>query len=231
MEPLHRHFEQEIETLRESILRLGGLVEEAIGRALLALVQRDDAVARTVVEADNEVDRLELQIDNHCMEILALHQPFARDLRFVTTAMKITTDLERIGDLAVNMAERALELNREPQLKPFIDIPLMGRRAQEMVRGALNAFVRQDALAARQVIDLDDELDSRMEQIFRELVSYMLERPDSITRALRLTFVAKYLERMGDQATNICEQVVYMVEGQVIKHPGVAGARRDDDGA
>jgi len=231
MEPLHRHFEQEIETLRETILRLGGLVEEAIGRALIALVQRDDAVARAVVEADNAVDRLELQIDGHCMEILALHQPFARDLRFVTTAMKITTDLERIADLAVNMCERATELNREPQLKPFIDIPLMGQRAQEMVRGALNAFVRQDALAARQVIAMDDELDARMEQIFRELVSYMLERPDSITRALRLTFVAKYLERMGDQATNICEQVVYMVEGQVIKHPGVAGVRRDDDGA
>jgi phosphate transport system protein len=140
--------------------------------------------------------------------------------------MKITTDLERMGDLAVNVAERAIELNDEPQIKPFIDIPLMAGRAQEMVHEALDAFVRRDAEAARRVIALDDELDRRMEQVFRELVSYMLEDAHSITRALRLSFVAKYFERIGDQATNVCEQVVYMAEGRVIKHPRLAGESR-----
>jgi phosphate transport system protein len=133
--------------------------------------------------------------------------------------MKITTDLERIADLAVNISERTLELNEEPQLKPLIDIPLMARSAQEMVRGALDAFVQRDADSARAVIRRDDDLDDRMEQVFRELLSFMMEDPHTITRALRLIFVAKAFERVGDQATNICEQVVYMTEGQVIKHP------------
>ena len=166
-----------------------------------------------------EVDRLELEIDELCMEMLAMQQPVARDLRFIATAMKIVVDLERMGDLAVNVSERTLELNEEPQLKPFIDIPLMARRAQEMVHGALDAFVARDPAAARRVIAMDDELDHRMEQIFRELLSYMIEEPSSITRALRLNFIAKYFERMGDQATNVCEQVVYMTEARVIKHP------------
>ena len=157
------------------------------------------------------------------MEMLAMHQPVARDLRFITTGLRITSDLERIGDIAANVCERTLELNEEPQLKPFIDIPLMARRAQEMVHGALDAFVRGDAAAARRVLEMDDELDRRMVQIFRELVSYMIEQPGSITRALRLNFVAKYFERIGDQATNICEQVVYMAEGRVIKHPRLTG--------
>ena len=222
MDKLPRHFEEQLEKIGETILRMGGLVEEAIGKALHALVDRDSEAARHVIASDAEVDRLDLEIDHLCLEALALQQPMARDLRFITTAMKITTDLERVADLAVNVAERAIELNEEPQLKPFIDIPIMARRAQEMVSEALNAFVRRDAAAARSVIAMDDDLDRRMEQIFRELLSFMLEDPRTTTRAIRLTFVAKYFERMGDQATNIGEQVVFMAEGRVIKHPAVA---------
>jgi phosphate transport system protein len=221
MEKRTRHFEEQLDALSGKILQLGGLVEEAIGRSVIALVERDSSLARRVIGEDNAVDRLELEIDRLCVEMLALHQPMARDLRFITTAMKITPDLERIADLAVNISERAIELNEEPQLKPFIDIPLMARRAQEMVHGALDAFVQHDPAAARMVIALDDELDRRMEQVFRELLSFMIEDPHLITRALRLTFVAKNFERIGDQATNVCEQVVYMCEGQVIKHLGI----------
>jgi phosphate transport system protein len=218
MGTMERHFEQELDLLSETLLRMGGLVEEAIGRSVRSLVERDAELARQVVAADAEVDALELEIDRQCMEILARHQPMARDLRFVATAMKITPDLERIADLATNISERAIELSEEPPLKPFVDIPLMAARAQRMVHGALDAFVRRDAEAALAVIRMDDDLDHRMEQIFRVLLSYMMENPRNISRALRLTFVAKYFERIGDQSTNICEQVVYMVQGQVIKH-------------
>ena len=219
MERKQRHFEELLDQLREKVLRLGGLVEQAIGRSVRSLVDRDSEMARRVIADDHAIDRLELEVDQLCMDLLGLHQPMARDLRFITTAMKITTDLERIGDHAVNISERALELNEEPQLKPFIDIPLMANRAQEMVRSSLDAFVRRDATAARSTIAMDEELNRRMEQIFRELLSYMIEDPRTVTRALRLTFVAKYFERIGDQAKNICEQVVFMAKGEVIKHP------------
>ncbi len=227
MERPTRHLEEQLGVLSERMLLLGGLVEQAIGRSVEALVERDSGLARRVIADDADVDRVELEIDRICMEILAREQPVARDLRFITTAMKITTDLERMADLAVNVSERVLELNEEPRLKPFVDLPLMARRAQEMVHGSLDAFVQRDAIAARAVIALDDDLDARMEQIFRELLSFMVEDPRSITRALRLTFIAKYFERIGDQATNVCEQVVYMCEGRVIKHPLLAPDRRE----
>jgi phosphate transport system protein len=213
--------------LTEKVLRLGGLVEEAIGRATRALVQRDSDLARKVIDSDSEVDRLELEIDDLGTEMLGLYQPLAGDLRFVTMAMKITTDLERIGDLAVNVSERALELNEKPETRLLVDLPPMAGRAQEMVRSALDAFVRKDAAKARATIALDDDLDRRMEATFRELLTYMMEDPALIPRALRLSFVTKYFERMGDMATNICEQVVYMAEGTVIKHPAL---RRPPDG-
>jgi phosphate transport system protein len=233
VEKHHRHFEEMLDALAKKLLRMGGLVEEAIARSVKALVDRDSALAMQVIQEDLEVDRIELEIDHLCMETLALQQPMARDLRFITTAMKIVTDLERIGDLAGNVAERVLELNREPQLKPYIDIPLMGRRAQEMVHGALDAFVRRDSELARAVIGMDDDLDRRMEQIFRELVSFMVEDRKTITRALRLSIVSKCFERIGDQATNICEQVVYMTEARVIKHPALTrpDAADRDEGA
>jgi len=221
MEKLQRHFQDQLDVLSEKVLVMGGCVEETIGNVVSALVGRDSDLARRVIRDDEKVDRFDLEIDQLGMEILGLHQPVARDLRFVITAMKITNDLERIADLCTNVAERAIELNAEPQLKPFIDIPLMARRAQQMVRGALDAFVQRDAAAARAVIAMDDELDLRMEQVFRELLSFMTEDPSTTTRALRLMFVAKYFERMGDQATNIGEQIVFMAEGLVIKHPAI----------
>lgn len=224
MERTHRHFEDQLDAIYEKLLHLGGLVEEIIGKSVRSLVDRDSDLAREVIRKDRDIDGLELELDEACIELLALHQPMARDLRFVTTAMKITTDLERIGDHAVNIAERAIELNEQPRLKPLIDIPLMAKTAQEMVHGALDAFVHRDADAARAVCAMDDSLDTRMEQVFRELMSYMAEDPHTITRAMRLSFVAKYFERIGDQATNICEQVVYMAEARVIKH-GADGDR------
>lgn len=228
MEKLQRHFQERLDTLSEKILVMGGLVEEAIGNCVSALVDRNSVLAKRIILDDQEVDKIDLEIDQVGMEILGLQQPLARDLRFVITALKITNDLERIADLATNVAERALELNEEPQLKPFIDIPLMARRAQQMVRGALDALVQRDPMAARAVIAMDDELDHRMEQVFRELLSFMMEDPKTITRALRLMFVAKYFERMGDQATNIGEQIVFMTEGRVIKHPSLTADHGPD---
>jgi phosphate transport system protein len=210
--------EQHLELISERILRLGGLVEQAIGRSVRALVQRDSDLAREVISGDDEIDRLELEIDQMCLEVLALFQPMARDLRFITTAMKISPDLERIGDHAVNLSERALELNEEAPLRALVDLPLMAQQAQQMVRGALDAFLRRDPAAAWAVIEQDDELDRRMEQAFRVLLSHMIEDPRTIARAIRLTFVAKYFERIGDMATNVCEQIVFMTDARVIKH-------------
>lgn len=218
MERIQHRFQEQLDLLSEKILRLAGLAEEAIGNSVRALVERDSELARSVVKRDSEIDALELEIDELCVEILALQQPMASDFRFITTAMKITPDLERIADHAVNISERALELNEEPVLTALVDIPFMAQRAQEMVRGVLDAFVRRDAAAAWAVIRMDDELDRRMETIFHVLLAQMLEDPRAIRRALRLTFVAKYFERIGDQATNIAEQVVYMTEARVVKH-------------
>lgn len=218
MERHPQHFQEQLSVLAEKLLLLGGMVEEAIGRSVRSLVDRDSDLARQTITEDGKIDQLELEIDHMGMELLALHQPMAGDLRFVMTALKITPDLERIADHAVNIAERALELNDELPLKAVVDMPLMARRAQRMVRGALDAFVQRDASAAWDVIRMDDDLDRQMEQCFRILLSHMLEDPSTITRAIRLTFVAKHFERIGDQATNICEQIVFMTEGRVIKH-------------
>jgi len=224
MERIERHFEREIERLGSELLRMGGLVERAIDRSVQALVDRDSTLARQVIADDEAVDRLENEIDLLCTDLLALRQPIARDLRTITTALKITPDLERAADHAVNIAERAVELNAEPPLKPLIDIPRLAGLARDMVHDALDAFVRRDAAAARAIIARDRAVDRLLEQIFRELLSYMLEDPHSITRAMRLIFIAKYFERIGDQATNVCEMVVYMVEGRVVKHGGLASA-------
>jgi phosphate transport system protein len=159
-----------------------------------------------------------VEIDEDCIQLLALHQPAARDLRLVTTAMKIATELERISDLAENVCERGIELNEEPQLKPYIDIPRMGNLARIMVKESIDAFVKGDAALARKVLADDDLVDDLMEQLFRELLSFMIEDPHTISRAIRLSFIAKYLERMADHATNIGELVVYLVEGRIIRH-------------
>ena len=221
MERPERHFDKEEERLKETILRMGSAVEAAIVDALRALTERDPDVAREVLDRDEEIDQLELEIDRICTDIIALYQPAARDLRFVIAALKISPELERIGDLAGNISERAIELVEEPQLKPFIDIPRMATIAREMVKESLDALVRLDADAAREVIKRDDGVDELMEQLFRELMSYMLEDPRTISRALRLMMVAKYIERIGDGATNICEMIVYLVEARVIRHGGL----------
>jgi len=211
-----RHFDTEIQKLKEMLLRMGSMVEEQISRSIRALLERDTVLAQQVIDGDSGIDQMELEIDQHTIEIIAMMQPTAIDLRFVAAAMKITPELERIADLAVDVCERAIELNGEPPLKPLI--PRLAREAQDMVRLALDAFVKGDAVLAREVIGRDDEVDSLTEQSFRELLTYMLEDSRNISRAIRLTFVGKYFERMADGATNICEMVVYLVEGKVIKH-------------
>jgi phosphate transport system protein len=213
-----RHFDRDIELLKEQLLRMGAMVEDSINESIRALLERDTQLAERVIANDSAIDQLELEIDQHTIEMIAKMQPAAVDLRFVATVMKITPELERIADLAVDVCERAIELNAEPPLKPLIDIPRLARNAQEMVRLALDAFVRRDAALAREVILRDDEVDMMTEQSFRELLTYMLEDSRNISRAIRLTFVGKYFERMADSATNICETVVYLVEGKVIKH-------------
>jgi phosphate transport system protein len=213
-----RHFDEELTDLKQKLLRMGALVENQVRQALTSLVERKDDLARQVIENDRQVNTLDVDVDETCLELLALFQPAARDLRFVTTAMKISTELERMSDLAENICERAIELNREPQLKPYIDIPLMAERAIKMVGEAIDAFVRGDSALARKVLKDDDHVDELNEQIFRELLSFMIENPQTITRAIRLSFISKYIERIADHATNIAELVVYLVEGKIIRH-------------
>ena len=215
---IQRHFDEELSDLKTKLLRMAGQAEDQIDKALTALVTRDSALARQVIERDHEVNALDVEIDEDSIRLLALHQPAARDLRLVTTAMKISTELERISDLAENVCERAIELNEEPQLKPYIDIPMMGKMARMMVKQSIDAFVKEDAMLARKVLTDDDFVDDLMEQLFRELLSYMIEDTRTISRAIRLSFIAKYLERMADHATNIAELVVYLVEGKIIRH-------------
>lgn len=222
---MQRHFDRDIEQITELLLRFGAMVEEAISLSIKALLERDVALAERVIAMDDAIDRMELEIDAETLSLIAKMQPAAGDLRFVATMLKVTPDLERIADLAVDVAERAIELSREPQLKPLVDIPRLARMAQEMVAQALDAFVRRDAQLARDVIARDDEVDALTEKSFRELLTYMLEDSKNISRAIRLTFVGKYFERMADGATNICEMVVYLVEGKVIRHAGAVEAQ------
>ncbi len=218
MRPMQRHFDDELADLRSKILTMGELVESQIDNALHALIERDSGLAKKVIENDHAVNTLDVDIDETCLRLLALQQPAARDLRFVTTAMKISTELERMSDLAENICERAIELNEEPQLKPYIDIPRMAKWTLRMVKVSLDAFVKSDADMARIVCADDDFVDDLTVQLFRELLSFMIEDPKTISRAIRLTYVSKYIERIADHATNIAELVVYMVEGKIIRH-------------
>ncbi|MGE5306594.1 MAG: phosphate signaling complex protein PhoU [Alphaproteobacteria bacterium] len=213
-----KKYEDELKKLREDILYMGGLVEDQIQKAVNALVDRDSGLAQIIIERDHEVNRLDVEIDETCIRLLALHQPAGRDLRFITTGLKITTDLERIGDMAVNICERALELNQEPQLKPYIDIPRMAGTAQRMIRESLDAFVREDTELALKVCKDDDEVDQLNVQIFRETLTFMIENPQTISRATKISSVSKYLERIADHATNIAEMVIFMVRGKSIRH-------------
>ncbi len=216
-----RQFDEELNALKERILRMGALVEIQVANAIKALVERDTDLARNVIATDHQVNAYDVEIDEECIRLLALRQPTASDLRFITTAMKISTDLERMSDLAEDICERALELAEEPQLKPYIDIPRMAEHARMMVKEALDAFVNRNADLARKVCREDDFVDELTGQIFRELLSYMMEDPQTIRRAIRITFVAKYIERIADHATNVAEMVVYLVEGKIIRHTEV----------
>src|SRR5438477_6039610 len=213
-----RHFHEELDALKQTLLAMGGLVEDQIRRVMRALVERDDEQAKEVIARDREVNAYENEIDEKCVELLALHQPAAGDLRFLTTAMKIVTDLERIGDQAVNIAQRSLELNNEPQLKPYIDLPVMAERAQRMVKESLDAFVARDTALARQVCSEDAAVDALKEQIFRELLTLMMADPRTIPRAIPLILISRFLERVADHATIIAEMVIYMADSKMVRH-------------
>jgi phosphate transport system protein len=215
---MQRHFHEELDALKQTLLAMGGLVEDQIRRVMVALLERDSVVAQDVIDRDARVNAYDVEVDEKCVELLALHQPTAGDLRFITTAMKIVTDLERIGDQAVNIAQRSIELNAEPQLKPYIDLPRMAERAQRMVKESLDAFVARDTALARQVCAEDADVDALKEQIFRELLTFMMADPRTIPRAIRLILISRFLERVADHATNIAEMVIYMVDSKMVRH-------------
>ena len=215
---MQRHFHEELEALKQTLLAMGGLVEDQIRRVMRALTERDDVLAQEVIDRDRQVNAYDVEVDETCVNLLALHQPAAGDLRFITTAMKIVTDLERIGDQAVNIAQRSLELNAEPQLKPYIDLPRMAEKAQAMVKESLDAFVARDTALARRVRAEDEAVDALNHQIFRELLTFTMADPTTIPRAIRLILIARFLERVADHATNIAEMVIYLVESRMVRH-------------
>src|SRR4030066_310527 len=211
-------FQKELEELKENLLKMATLVEQTIHDAVQSLVKRDNELAHLTFKKEDQINKLEIAIDEMCLRLLALRQPMAVDLRFITSAMKIITDLERIGDQAVTIPERAISLNQEPQLKPYIDIPRMAQIAQSMVKDVLDAFVNGDAELARSVCERDDKVDALNDQVFRELLTYMMADSKTITRAVHLIIVSRCLERIADHATNIAEGVIFMVKALVIKH-------------
>ncbi len=213
-----RVYESELKRLRERLLKMAGQVEQMIADSVQALVERDVELARRTIDADHLVNRAEVEADELCLVILARRQPVASDLRFITLALKMVTDLERIGDLAVNICERVIDLGQDPPLKPWVDVPHMASIVQGMVRDAIDAFVAGDADRAQSVIERDHALDELYTRVFRELLSAMLNDASKVSRGIHAQSVAKWLERMGDHATNLAEQVVFMVKGKDIRH-------------
>jgi len=221
VERVTRHFQEELEQLKTRLLEMGGLAEENVRLAVKGLVERDRTLIERVMSGDEPLNRLHVEIDNRCFTIFALHQPMAADLRTVVAAVKINADLERVGDLAVNIAEAARRYASHPPVKKLIDIPMMADIAQNMLRDALDAFVRRDVDLAQHVLDEDDRLDSLKTQIFRELLTYMLQDPTTIEPALDLILVSRHLERIGDHATNVAEDVIFIVSAKDVRHHGV----------
>jgi len=215
---METHFQKELQQLKEDLLKMAAFVEEAISTAVQSLVKRDSDLAKKTFEGEDRINEMDIDIDDKCLKLLALRQPMATDLRFITSAMKITTDLERMGDQAVNIAERAISLNQEPQLKPYIDIPRIAEIAQSMVKDVLDAFVNGDSKLARSVCERDDMVDGLNEQVFRELLTFMMSDPQTVTRAVHVMIVCRCLERIADHATNIAEDVIFMLDARVIKH-------------
>ena len=218
MERVVRHFQEELEALQGRLLEMGGLAEERVSAAVQSLVSRDSAAIERVLYEDEPINALHVEIDNRCFKLFALHQPMATDLRAIVSAVKINTDLERVGDLAVNIAEAAKRYATHPPVKKLIDIPQMGDIAQEMLHDALDAFVRRDTVLAQAVLNEDDRLDGLKTQIFRELLDYMLKDPTTVEPALDLILVSRHLERIGDHATNIAEDVIFMVSALDVRH-------------
>jgi phosphate transport system protein len=214
----HRRLDDELDGLRDRVLLLGGETETALQRAMYALIERDNATAREVLEGDDAIDRLEVEIDRLCIDLIALRQPAARDLRFVISVAKATPILERIADHACNIARAAIDLNDEPEMKTLIELPRMAEHASAMLRAALDAFTDGDADAARKVISRDDEVDEIYDRLFHDLIAMMVADPTVTARAARLLFVAKHIERIGDYVTDICELTVYLAEAAFIKH-------------
>lgn len=215
---MKRHFDDELRELKERLLYMGSLVEERIYKSIKALVDRNEEQCREIAATDGLVNDLHIEIDDRCLRLLALRQPIAIDLRFITAAMKINSDLERMGDLAVNISENSILLLKQPQLKPLIDIPRMAQISQSMVKDSLDAFVKRDIELARKVILRDDEVDALKDQVFRELLTFMISDPQTVARALELILISRHLERIADHATNIAEDVIYMVLGKDIRH-------------
>lgn len=211
---IRQNFQNSLKELQQQLLRMGSLVEEAIAHSVKALATQDEALAQSVIDKDDQIDDLELAIEEQCLKLIATQQPMAKDLRTISTGLKIITDLERMADNAVDIAKVAKRLSSEPLIKPLIDIPLMGECTQKMVKNALDAYVNEDVEMARNLDNDDDQVDHLYAQIFRELLTYMMEDPKTIKQATHLLFVSRYLERIGDHATNIGEAVVYLATGE-----------------
>ena len=218
MERVIRHFQEELELLQQRLLSMGGLAEERMCDSVKAVSVRDTQLVERVLTGDEPINTLHIEIDDRCFKLLALHQPMAADLRAIVSAVKINTDLERVGDLAVNIAEATKRYLQHPPVKPLIDIPRMGDIAQGMLRDALDAFVRRDIQLAEAVLGADDELDALKTQIFRELLTHMIADPATIEPALDLILISRHLERIGDHATNIAEDVIFMVSARDVRH-------------
>ena len=212
------HFETELAALRNQLLTMGGLVEERVHRAIQSLIHRKEEEARRIIATDKEINDLQIDIDDRCLKLLATQTPLAIDLRLITSAMKINADLERVGDQAVNIAESVLVLLPHPPVKPLIDIPRMAEISEKMVRDALDAFVKRDTRLAHQVLNEDDRLDSLKTQVFRDLLTYMLKDQSTVEPSLDLILVSRHLERIGDHATNIAEDVIFMVSALDVRH-------------
>lgn len=213
-----KHYEQELRDLKEAILTMGGMVEAMVSGSMRCLIERKPELGEAVIKQEPEVNQFEMAIDDRCLQMLALRQPTASDLRFITIGLKVSKDLERIGDLAVNITEQAVRINEQPQLKPYVDLPRMATKTEKMINEALNAFVNRDATRARAVCESDDEVDDLNARVFGELLELMKTDPAAVERGARLVLVARQLERIADHATNIAEEVIFMVQGKDIRH-------------
>jgi phosphate transport system protein len=230
MERVFRHFQEDLDALKERLLAMGGLAEERVREAVHGVKDRDSGAVDAVLSGDEPINDLHMEVDDRCFKLLALHQPMAADLRVIVAAVKINTDLERVGDLAVNIAEAGKRYLQHPPVKPLIDIPRMGDLAQKMLRDALDAFVRRDMALAEAVLAADDTLDALKTQIFRELLTYMLQDPETIEPALDLILISRHLERIGDHATNVAEDVIFILSAKDVRHHGADTAKPPSQG-